>query len=775
MSDAKRRLSMKGPALWVSAVLLFSGAMAHAAPAWQEPKAKLRYLLEITAKPSHSQCGVFVNLPDGGLLSGRPPVPQVMTADGKILESRLLWQNVERGFDLVFESPGAASNVEVYMLDSGKSEFWSPDSSLKPSPILGARPGVESLDAARSLTKFAKSPENVTADPHSGFGPAPFSIGGDLKARPKPGVFYFLAHVVPPRAGDYWIAPHQLNGETETLVNGKKLEPKQEFQAWGGRGENVELTGGLNRIEVFQTAPGSGGYATKMGPTSGLMFLTWKPPGEVMTKTTGRGENIKKAAARVVGSSEIARSGLAAVTAVERKDGAPTASALVEPTMLYWLEGEEALALCTLKALPSANPADTQYTWTLPDKSTAQGAEVSWVFPGFAGSNATLIAKSAKGISKVSLPVYATTFFNTADLNDPDAVESFRTAMSTMLSAAKGVQPDPLLAWSPSFWNMVFRTIDGAKDKAFLEELLMQHAPAVSRALKPDQVAWLQDRLLEPLVTSDPDAALKCIAFFKSAYRDPARLQELKLREAEIGVLSKGDFATALATLAPLASGNTPIAGKAEIRLGDIAFLKGNLNEATSHYAKAQGMARARRNAAPADPTSGLLYEQALNEVAPPKESESPKPATTSSLTERIRAAQDKKGQTKSAALQEVSLSENARTLMKAGYLPEAAAALDAWETEFPLSKVSGDYILRESEWHMKSGNPGRAYPMLAAYCRQIDASSFLPDAVSLLIECSAGLPDANAQTAEIVKGVLGRLKYHPVAPKLEAFLNSAK
>ena len=64
---------------------------------------------------------------------------------------------------------------------------------------------------------------------------------------------------------------------------------------------------------------------------------------------------------------------------------------------------------------------------------------------------------------------------------------------------------------------------------------------------------------------------------------------------------------------------------------------------------------------------------------------------------------------------------------------------------------------------------------MLAAYCRQIDASSFLPDAVSLLIECSAGLPDANAQTAEIVKGVLGRLKYHPVAPKLEAFLNSAK
>ena len=288
MSDAKRRLSMKCPVLLGISVLVFSVAIAHAAPAWQEPKAKLRYLLEITATPSHSQCGVFVNLPDGGLLGWRPPVPLVMTADGKILESRLLWQNVERGFDLVFESPGAASNVEVYMLDSWKSEFWSPDSSLKPSPILSARPGVDSLDAARGLTKFAKSPENVTADPHSGFGPAPFSIGGDLKARPKPGVFYFLAHVVPPGSGEYWIAHHELNGETETLVNGKKLEPKQEFNAWGGKGENVELTGGLNRIEVFQTAPGAGGYATKMGPNSGLMFLTWKPPGEEIKEVTGR-------------------------------------------------------------------------------------------------------------------------------------------------------------------------------------------------------------------------------------------------------------------------------------------------------------------------------------------------------------------------------------------------------------------------------------------------------------------------------------------------------
>jgi hypothetical protein len=125
----------------------------------------------------------------------------------------------------------------------------------------------------------------------------------------------------------------------------------------------------------------------------------------------------------------------------------------------------------------------------------------------------------------------------------------------------------------------------------------------------------------------------------------------------------------------------------------------------------------------------------------------------------------------KSGALQDVSFSENVGTLLEGGYMLEAAEALEQWEEEFPLSKVSGDYILRDAQWHAKAGNHKRAVAMLSVYCSQIDASSFLPQAVSQLIEYSDKVPDAKPKIREIVEGVLKRMKYHPIAAKLEEYL----
>ena len=115
-------------------------------------------------------------------------------------------------------------------------------------------------------------------------------------------------------------------------------------------------------------------------------------------------------------------------------------------------------------------------------------------------------------------------------------------------------------------------------------------------------------------------------------------------------------------------------------------------------------------------------------------------------------------------ALQEVSLSENVRTLTEGDFLLEARQALRTWEREFPLSKISGDFILRESALAMKTEDWKRAQPMLEAYCREIDASSFLPDAASMLIACVKGAKEPPASIRDIIEKVKGRLKYHPVA-----------
>ena len=92
----------------------------------------------------------------------------------------------------------------------------------------------------------------------------------------------------------------------------------------------------------------------------------------------------------------------------------------------------------------------------------------------------------------------------------------------------------------------------------------------------------------------------------------------------------------------------------------------------------------------------------------------------------------------------------------------------------FRSSKISGDYILRESALYMKMEDWKRAQPMLEAYCREIDASSFLPDAASMLITCVKGNKAPPSSIRELIEKVKGRLKYHPVAAKLDEFLATA-
>ncbi len=222
-----------------------------------------------------------------------------------------------------------------------------------------------------------------------------------------------------------------------------------------------------------------------------------------------------------------------------------------------------------------------------------------------------------------------------------------------------------------------------------------------------------------------------------------------------------GDRPQAEKIFTALAAGRAQIGERAKIRLGDLAFLGGDLNKATGYYADIQNRARSARNAAPALP-GGLVTNQLL-------EAGQSRPATPAP-PQKTGAAADQKG----GALQEVSLSENVRTLTENNFFLEARQGLLAWENEFPLSKISGDYILGESALYMKMQDWKRAQPMLEAYCREIDASSFLPDAASMLITCVTASKAPPASIREIIEKVKGRLKYHPVASQLDKFLSTA-
>ena len=109
----------------------------------------------------------------------------------------------------------------------------------------------------------------------------------------------------------------------------------------------------------------------------------------------------------------------------------------------------------------------------------------------------------------------------------------------------------------------------------------------------------------------NPKDAIKWLEKFYAATPDIERKNELKLRNAETQMFYLGERKTATELLTGLSNLNGDIGERAKVRLGDIAFMEGDLNKATSYYADLQNRARAQRNAAPALP-GGLVTNQLL-------------------------------------------------------------------------------------------------------------------------------------------------------------------
>jgi hypothetical protein len=756
-----------------SFALLISGLFFAMAPTvaaqgdWAAPGAKIRYSLKITETPEVPECGYFVHLPDGGLLGGKPPVTTAIAPDGRTLESRLMWHSVERGFYLVIQDPGAgAKSLDVYVSDTGKPNYWTPESALRPGSVLCTLPGTASMATAKSLSNFATLPRSMSVNLHNGIPRAAFSIGGDLLFRPPPWVFYMMGNIVAKSAGEFWIVPFTKHGSTVMLVNGREITPTNQMPGWGGTGAFVQLQEGINRIEVYQTATAQ--------VNDGIFFLAWAPPYEQFRKPVQN--------ARGAVGVDIVRSGSAQLTLVKSQNGSAVAAGVAQPDLLFWLEDEPPLVTYEFSALTEGNPPDTKYTWIFPGNATVEGPKAPWIFPANTETSVTLVAKSGKGVSTAEIPFYAQSF-SPADLNLPTHNRLFREALVQMLRSYPA-QADALRQWSVGHWNNLFRTLEFNQSRELLELLFQKHGPAIANQLQPSQILWLQNMLLTELETNDPAGAAKWFEYFKVNFKTAETAQRLKLREAEMAIYATGDFEKAQAILNPMNTKESALAGKAQIRLGDIEFLKGNLNGATAFYSQAQALAKARRNApnASSASTGGLAANAALikDEPKPAAPVATPTPATTfaAKIQQRNEARdaaktqrESAKGLAKAGAIQDVSFSENVATLLEGNYMLEASQALEAWEEEFPLSKVSGDYIVREAQWNAKAGNHKRAVAMLTAYCSQIDASSFLPKAVTQLIESSAQVPESKAKTREVAESVLSRMKFHPVAAQLEEYL----
>jgi TolA-binding protein len=191
----------------------------------------------------------------------------------------------------------------------------------------------------------------------------------------------------------------------------------------------------------------------------------------------------------------------------------------------------------------------------------------------------------------------------------------------------------------------------------------------------------------------------------------------------------------------------------AKIRMGDIEFLSRNLNEATQLYGDVQD--RSKHTKTPA--------EIAAAERAKAAEAESGKGKKRGKGAKdpvHIPAPPARVAPWKLSAIRDVAAAENVRNLLDQGFLWEAMQALRAWEREFPLSKISSDYLLLEGRLCVALGDYARCRALLEAYCEQVDASNFVDDALTMILDCMKQMNDSPDAVAKYRAAVKKRMEF---------------
>jgi hypothetical protein len=754
--------------MWLCVVLLLTvGGAAYGQGDWKVQGATVRFKVRLNSAPTHPTAGYVVQLPDGGTLPRPAPDPRVFAADGTEVKSFVLWQNGQTGLGLVFEAPGKPGDVTVYVGMSGRLRTWTPASGLTPSAMLCTQSGAGTKRDATALAAMGPVDEHVHFRNHAGIPKAPLSVPGDLSGRQGPCALYLLAHVDAVDPGSTWVAPIVFDGETEVRIDGKALQLKKEISKPGGTGDTVELGKGLHRLEIFC-------WARNSNAQNGLMTLTWRTPNTSMQEMGGKRESdlphpgTSMWASRPLRGNEIVRSGDASVVSAEGRDGGPVARFSLDAQDIFWLGNETPLLVYGLKAETAGNPADTRYTWQL-DGGRVNRPAATWLFLGGRDHTVTLLAESGGRRSTCAAPFFPFTTRGTS-LDNPASREAFRRAALEEFEAYPASQ-DPTAGWTDSHWNNFFRTLELDKGQALLTHIFQVRWDTLSRKLSADQRRLLQDVFLDFLPRAGAESAIGWTEKLEKQARDPFEAGMLQILRAEIYLYYLNDATRAKDILDNILSARRvdELSEWARIRCGDLEFHEGRMNEATALYAEVQNRAakrlRLKGGGSKAALDSGALSAAELREALRGGEG-------------RVAAgpgASEKVADWKVDTLLDAAASENVKSLVAQGYLLEAKRALRNWERDFPLSKVSGDYLLNEARLLMALGDWKKAEALLDPYCEQIDASSYIAPATEALLECKQKLRKPAPEIVAFCEKMKKKLEFHPVAEKINRTLSELK
>ncbi len=745
-------------ATWCFVLAAFAAGLSGAAEPgeWAVKDAPVRFVVGLAKAPSHPSAGYFMKLADGGSLPGPFPEPVVLDEAGNLLSCAVLWHCKETGCGLVFQTPKAGETAVIYVRASKKLKTWTPESGLTPGAILCEVNGTSAKAAALKLGQLGTVDAKTHFINQSWSGGTWQGTSVPLAMREwKPGgnAMYLLAHLDVKDPGPTWVAPQSRSGQMEIVVDGKTVALSKKNEKLGGVGGEVNLTAGLHRLELYGFAP----EGTAIGP----MMFTWRTPKTTVEELGGpRAKDLRypgtpMCESCIIDDARVVRSGDCTLLDIHSRAGV-VAAFTCAPDSLFASEGEEALIAYTLKAWTKSNPKETRYSWSFEQapNALADGAETHWLFKGDRYGRVTLTAEAAgKRVSSS-----AVVFFHTdqsSSLDDEETRYAFKRACFAMLKAYPD-KVDPTATWDAAMLNNFFRVLDISGGNALLEYIVTQRWDFFKKRLTPEKQALLEDIVLFSMGPRKPQESMKLASKLSADEFSGGRSAVLKLKGAEILMYYLNDLDGARRIITPLLGDSGEAGEWAKIRMGDLEFLARNLNAATQRYGDVQNRAKAsvastvpkRLSALSSGATrSHKKTEEPVKEKSGDKTKKEPQKVEEPSKYVPIEQPAGLPAW-KLSAIRDVAASENVNILIEQGFHLEAFQALQSWERVFPLSKISGDFILCEAKLYRALKDFKRARLLLSAYCEQVDISNFLPEAMELNRLCMA---DMN-EPAEVIE-----------------------
>lgn len=725
-----------------------SVSLAQTPSDWEVPNATLRVEVQARQAPEHPDLGVFVKIPDGGLLPGKFPVPEVRDAQGNPLESLIVGYHPSDGLGVLFAHPADGDSVRIYIRGSATPPPKPDKPRLIPSVLYFTKNGNASLDTAKRMSNEYPPAQgaffstwNCIGSMVNPFGPdddfSSWYVGCILLKKPEK--IYFAT--VSDEGSEFWI-----NGK---LIHSWPGIHTRDGGAKGQRGEHVELEAGLHRIDYYHFEA-SGKQEAQ---------LTWLRKG--VTK-----EPIPEL---VTG---FARSGEGVIRRIALKDGRVCAviRGHTEPNGYFWT-GDQPLSIFTLRytGLDHSEPA-LSVAWEFDKNKRVSEPMVEWLVSGdmdLIAPQATLAVSNAHGVARTSVRMVCPWTPPQLSLDNNGDRLNFRKALYNMLRAVP--KPgDPCADWKNDHWDILIELLEPYRAGPILYEIFTRSFDALQK--RPPEQRWaLEDRFIETLrLQRNDQQLLDWISRFERNERNSARKFRWKDERVCAYLYDINDLAAAKREVvflreAAIAPDQTHITA---LRQGDLERASGNTEAAVKFYKDAQERYRSRNKIGMAGGRMAYVgpRRRALAETNTVGSAASKRPKMQSL------SSQKKIDDWKIYTVHNASMYATIMTYLSQDAVPEALQKLNDWENESPAAKLSGEYPLAEARIYIYVEDLRRAINTLATYRKSVTMSAQLADAMNLEIECLERINNKK-QVKEVAEDFIKRFPGHPFEDKMKEAL----